>query len=138
MQEETIQAPELARAEARLPRWMMAWAFVGALAALLGGYVRVAAAFALGASLAILNYYWLHQAVETLFSLSRPRVPKRSMLKFLIRYPLAFAGVYVFYHTGWLPFLAILAGLFVPVVAVLIEAIIQIREGLRKTEGSRQ
>ncbi len=132
MQAETIPTPELGRAEARLPRWMMAWAFVGTLAALLSGQARVAAGFALGAAVAILNYYWLHQAVETLFSLSRPVVPKRVVLKFSVRYPLAFAGVYVFYRTGWLPFMAVLAGLFVPVGGVLIEAVFQIHEGLRR------
>ncbi len=133
MPTETIQAPELARAEARLPRWMIAVALLGTLAALLGGDARVAAGFALGSALAILNYHWLHQAIETLFDLRRPGIPKRVVLKFAVRYPLAFGGVYVFYRTGWLPFLPILAGLFVPVIAVLIEAVFQIREGLQQT-----
>jgi hypothetical protein len=50
--------------------------------------------------------------------------------KFLIRYPAAFGLVLVFIKTGWLPPMAILAGLFVPVAGVLIEAIIQLGEGL--------
>jgi len=44
---------------------------------------------------------------------------------------LVFFGVYVFYKTGWLPLKAVLAGLFVPVAGVLLEAFVQIREGLR-------
>jgi hypothetical protein len=83
-----------------------------------------------GAGLSILNYFWLHQAIEALFDAGRARLPKRLVAKFVLRYPLAFAGVYLFYRTGWLPFRAILAGLFVPVAGVLIEAVFQIYESL--------
>ncbi len=131
---ETIETrnPErdLARAEARLPRWMLAGTAVGVLVALASGHARIVAGFALGAAVAILNYYWLHQAVETLFAAARARVPKIVAAKFALRYPLVFAGVYCFYKTGWLPFGAILAGLFVPVMGVIIESVVQICEGL--------
>jgi hypothetical protein len=59
------------------------------------------------------------------------RPPKRALAKFFVRYPLAFAAVYLFYRTGWLPATAILAGLFVPVGGVLIEAVVLLRDGLR-------
>jgi len=59
------------------------------------------------------------------------RPPKRVLAKFFVRYPLAFAAVYLFYRTGWLPATAILAGLFVPVGGVLIEAVVLLRDGLR-------
>lgn len=131
MSAETTPATDLIRAEARLPRWMTAWAILGTLVALFAGRGQVAAGFALGAGLAILNYYWLHQAIEALFNAGHARVPRWLVVKFVVRYPLAFAGVYVFYRTGWLPFQAILAGLFVPVAGVLVEGIFQIREGLR-------
>ncbi len=133
MQTELIQTTGLVQAEARLPRWMTLWAIVGAFGGLLSGHVWLAAGFAFGASLAILNYFWLHGAIETLFSANRVRVPRMVMAKLVLRYPLAFGAVYFFYRTGWLPFAAILAGLFVPVGGVLIEAGYQIREGLRKT-----
>jgi hypothetical protein len=130
-----IQARDLDQAEARLPRWMAVAAVLGTLAVLVSGRGRTAAGFALGAGLAMVNYYWLHQAIDTLFSLDHPKLQKLVVLKFLMRYPLVFAGLYVFYHTGWLPFAAILAGLFVPVAAVLMEAVVQIRAGL-KLEGT--
>lgn len=95
--------------------------------------MRFGAGLALGAALAILNYFWLHQAVAALFSAGRARVPASVIAKFALRYPLAIAGLYLLYKTGWLPFTAILAGLFVPVGGVLIEAIIQIRQGLRQS-----
>ncbi len=132
MQSERTQTADLAQAEARLARWMAAWALVGALGVLLAGQVRLAAGFGVGAMLAILNYLWLHQAIESLLAAERVRVPRMLVAKFVIRYPLALAGVYLFYRTGWLPFAAVLAGLFVPVGGVLTEAVVQIREGLRK------
>jgi hypothetical protein len=86
--------------------------------------------FGLGAGLGILNYYWLHEAVEALVKAGQSRIPKSVVAKLLIRYPVAFGLVLVAFKTGWLPPMAILAGLFVPVAGVLIEAIIQIGEGL--------
>jgi hypothetical protein len=128
---ETIQTTELAQAETRLPRWMMGLSVAGVLGALLYGRVPFAAGFALGAALAILNYFWLHQALEHLFATQRSRLPWGVVAKFAVRYPLAFGMIYFFYWTGWLPFSAILAGLFVPVGGVLIEAGIQIGRGWR-------
>ncbi len=128
---ETLQTQDPARAEARLPQWMAAVALAGALTALLSVSARAAAGFALGAAVAILNYRWLHQAVVRALGAAEPRVPKRVVLKFAARYPLAFAGVYLVYRTGWLPLGAVMAGLFVPVGGVLVEAVIQVRYGLR-------
>lgn len=96
------------------------------VAALVAGGARLATGFALGAALAVLNYLWLHHAVEALFSEGHTRMPRRVVAKFAVRYPLAFVAVYLFYRTGWLPFGGILAGLFVPVGGVLIEAVVQL------------
>jgi hypothetical protein len=90
----------------------------------------VALGFALGAALGILNYYWLHEAVETLLRAGQSRIPKLVVAKFLVRYPLAFGLVFFFFKTRWLPPMSILAGLFVPVAGVLIEAVIQLGDGL--------
>lgn len=128
MQTEMTQAVDLARAEARLPRWMMAWALMGSGAAFLAGEIQVAVGFALGAVLAILNYLWLHQVIESLFAAGHARPTRAVLARFVVRYPLAFASVYLFYRTGWLPFAAILAGLFVPVGGVLIESLVQLRK----------
>jgi hypothetical protein len=130
MQTETIQTPELARAEARLPRWMMLCGLLALIAILLCRQFMIAIGFALGAALGILNYYWLHKAVEVLAKAGQPRVPKWVLAKFLIRYPLAFGLVFFFFKTGWLPPMSILAGLFVPVAGILIEAIVQLGGGL--------
>jgi hypothetical protein len=130
MQTGTIQAPELARAEARMPRWMMLCGFLALTVILLCRQYKMAVGFGLGAALGILNYYWLHEAVEALVKAGQSRISNWVVAKFLIRYPAAFGLVLVVFKTGWLPPMAILAGLFVPVAGVLIEAIIQLGEGL--------
>lgn len=150
MQTEIIQtldqSLDLVRAEARLPRLMVGVTIAVTLVALAAGHTRFGAGFAFGAALAILNFRWLHQAIMNLFAAGQTRVPRRVIAKFALRYPLAFATLFLFYKTRWLPFPAILAGLFVPVGGVLIEGVIQIRKsfqtlgpglgpGLDRTQG---
>ena len=130
MPTETIQIPDLARAEARLPRWMVLCGVVALTVMLLYRQGMIAVGFSLGAALGILNYYWLHEAVGALSMAGQARIPKLLVAKFLIRYPLAFGVVIFFFKTRWLPPMAILAGLFVPVAGLLIEAIVQIGSGL--------
>ncbi len=129
--EMTIPDRALAQAEARLPRWMVLCGGTATIAALLWGQARFAGGLALGSALGILNYFWLHQAVDALMNAGQSRVSRLMVAKILARYPLALGAVMVFYWTGWLPFLGILAGLFVPAAGVLIEAIVQLREGFR-------
>jgi hypothetical protein len=136
METEIIQAPELARAEARMPRWMLLCGLLALTVILLWGQYGIAVGFALGAALGILNYYWLHDAVEALMKAGQSRIPKSVVAKFLIKYPVAFCLVLVAFKTGWLPPMAILAGLFVPVAGVLIEAIIQLGDGLLSDRNS--
>jgi hypothetical protein len=128
---QTTQALDLTQAEARLPRWMAGLAGAVGAGLLLSGHARFSAGFTLGSGLAILNYLWLHQAVKALMSAGEARPARRVLAKFFLRYPLAFAGVYLFYKTRWLPITAILAGLFVPVGGVLIEAVALLRAGWR-------
>lgn len=103
----------------------------GVLAIVALGKPQAALAFAVGAGIATLNYFWLRQAVETLFDAGHTRVPRRVLLKFSVRHPLALVGVYWFYKTGWLPAGPILAGLFVPAAGVVLEGIMELQEGFR-------
>jgi hypothetical protein len=109
---------------------MLLCGFLALIVILWCGQLRIAVGFGLGAALGILNYYWLHEAVVALVKAGQSRIPKAVVAKFLIRYPVAFGLVLVVFKTGWLPPMAILAGLFVPVAGVLIEAIIQLGEGI--------
>lgn len=136
MQAETIQnqdpaALNLARAEARLPRWMFAVEIVAVLATGATMGLQFALGLSLGAALAILNYFWLHQAIEALMQSGQARVPGVVLAKVVVRYPAAILVLYLLYKSGWFSFPAILAGLFVPVAGVLIEGVAQICSGWR-------
>jgi len=124
---------DLEQVEARLPRWMLALAGAGTLGILLSAHVRFGAGFAVGSGIGILNYLWLHRIVEALVNAGTVRPPKSVLAKVIIRYPLMFAGVYLFYKSGWLPFKAVLAGFFVPVGGVLIEAIVLLHDGWKES-----
>src|ERR1039458_9751232 len=103
MTTETNKALDLTQAEARLPRWMVGLAGAVGIGILLSGHVRFSAGFTLGSGLAILNYLWLHQAIEALMAAGVARPARRVLAKFFFRYPLAFAGVYLFYRNGPAP-----------------------------------
>ena len=103
----------------------------GTIAALAAGEARFAVGILLGAGLALVNYFWLHQAIEHLMRAGEVRAPRLLLVKFILRYPLAFGGVYFLYRTGWVSLPGLFAGLFVPVAGVVVEAALQIREGLR-------
>jgi hypothetical protein len=112
---------------------MMALAGLATLAALLAGHPSFAGGFVLGAAMALVNYFWLHQAVEHLMAAGTGRVPRLLIAKFLLRYPLLIGGVYLLYRTGWVSLPGFLVGLFVPVGGVLLESFVQIREGWRSS-----
>ncbi|HUI41847.1 MAG TPA: ATP synthase subunit I [Terriglobia bacterium] len=116
----------------RLPRWMMAAAAAGVLGAFASGHGRAAAGFAVGSAAAILAYWWLQRALEGALSSGQPRLPQGTVLKLAARYPLLLGVVALFYRTGWLPSRAVMAGLFVPLVGVLIESVVLMPEALRR------
>ncbi len=90
-----------------------------------------AAAFVLGAGGGIWNYRWLHQAVHTVLADPAKRVPKRLVVRVLLRYPLVLGLVVLLYWTQWLPALGVIAGLFVPVVALLVGSVVYLFTGGR-------
>lgn len=120
-----------ARSEARLRRWMILIAVAGIAVLFITDRGRSGLGFIVGASFGILNYHWLHEAIEALANAGTVRPPKRVIVKFAIRYPLVILALYLLYRTRWLPFMAIIYGLLVPAGAILIESPFLIREGLR-------
>jgi ATP synthase I chain len=119
----TVNPTALEGAEARLPRWMGAIAGLGVLVFLALGRGLMAGAFALGAGISILGYLWLAQAVKAALNASEKGVPRRVLLNLVLRYPLAFGAVLIFYETHWLPFTGVLAGLLVPFAGALVESL---------------
>ncbi len=126
----TVHQAALEGAEARLPKWMAGFAVLGVLAAFLLGHARTAGGFGLGAAVAILGYSWLHKAVVSLMDAGRVRPSRLTLGKLLIRYPLAVVVIFVFYRESWLPFQAVLVGLFVPMAGALAESVFQVGSAL--------
>jgi len=126
---------DLARSEARLSRWMVLITLAGMAVLFITGGGRAGLGFATGAFLGMLNYSWLRQSVAALGNAGMVRPPKRVIVKFAVRYPLAILALYLLYRTGWLSFKAVIYGLLVPAGAILIESPFLIREGLRASNG---
>ena len=129
METEVTPAPVLARAEARMPRWMVGVSVLGTTTLVAMGHTRTASGFVVGAALGILGYLWLHQAVVALMDAHTTRVPRSVVLKLSLRYVLIFAGIFFVSRTGWLPVLAVFGGLLVPAAGVTIESLLLLREG---------
>jgi|SRR5579872_3049008 len=124
----------LEQAEARLPRWMAGIAAAGTALFFALGHARAAAGFALGAAIAIIGYNWLHQIVVALVEQSGARPSRLLIGKLLIRYPLAVVAVFIFYREAWLPFEAVLAGLFIPAAGAIAESLYQIGSAFRHSK----
>lgn len=117
-----------------MPRWMVALAAVGVLTLAGAGQGRAAVGFAVGAALGILGFHWMYQSVVALLDATRGRVTRGAIAKIVLRYVLTLAGILFFYYTGWLPVLAVLAGMLIPAAGVLVESLLLIGEGLRRRE----
>src|SRR5271169_2515501 len=120
-----------------MPRWMIAVAVAGALATLVAGSPRAAIGFSVGAAFGMLNYFWLHQTIAALMNAGNARVPKRTVAKMFLRFPLYVAAIFLFYETGWLPIVAVMAGLLVPGAGVFIESLVLIGAGFRENSEVR-
>jgi hypothetical protein len=112
--------------ETRLLAWMIAIALAADLGISLGGHFRFAAGFATGAAIALLGYAWLRELVAGALNSGNGRVPKMLVLKLVLRYPLLFGTLYIFYRTNWLSAWAVLAGLSVPLAGAIAEGLYQL------------
>jgi ATP synthase I chain len=114
---------------------------IGAAAALAAGIVwgiRAGAGVAIGALISWLNFRWMKQGIGTLARLAaaqsdaeRVRIPKSAYAKFLGRYVLLLLIAYVMLRGFRSIGLALLAGLFAGVAAVLAELTVQLFRGAR-------
>ena len=110
----------------RWPILMSGLTLVAGIPVLVHWGAVAALAFVLGAAIGTANFHWLHRALHGVLDDPAKNVPKKVVLKVLLRYPLLLALIGLVYWTGWLPALGIIAGLFVPVAGVLLALIAQI------------
>jgi hypothetical protein len=105
---------------------------IGFMAALCAGFlwgIRVALTVGAGATLSWLNLHWLTGGVMAISPPSRTRegenakVHEGALARFIGRYALLFAVAYVILTGFKLPAIALVAGLFAPVAAVMAAAV---------------
>ena len=92
--------------------------------------------FAVGATLAWINYRWLKQGLHVLAELAsaqpdpeKVRIPTRVYVKFFARYGLIVAVIYVTFSRSSFPAVAVLSGLFALVAAVILEIFYELVRG---------
>ena len=116
------------RALGRVYRIMLWIAAAAAIAVAVWQGWLVGIALLLGAAGAYLNFSWLHQMVAALGPDAEPP-RKRVYVLFLLRYGLLGLGGYVIVKVFGMNGIALLAGLFVPVAAVICEILYELTYG---------
>ena len=124
-------AIDLPRIESRMLRWMTIAAALGVVATLAAGHWMAAMAFGVGAGLGVLNFHWLWLTGKVLMGTDTGRVPVKTIIMVVGRYPLALAGMALLYWSGWVPMVPVISGLLVPSVGVFVESIFLIGADLR-------
>ena len=123
-------------AYARIIRFMLALGIVAAIAVLVRFGLAVAAGFVVGSAIAVVNFHWLKRVVSALAgraaaSGERPS-SKGVVLRFLLRYFLIALGAYAIFKISRDGLYGLLAGLFLPVGAILMEAVYELYAALRR------
>jgi len=112
----------LAGAERRLGFFILLLVPVGTALATWQWGGGMAAAFAFGGVLAYLNYRWIVTVVDTLVRGQKAEVARRTYVKLFLPLALLVGLLYVIFSRSWLSVAGVLAGLFLLVAGVLLEA----------------
>jgi len=122
-------------AYARIIRFMLALEIAAAIAALVRFGLAVAAGFVVGCAIAFVNFHWLKRVVSALADRATTTGERQSssvVLRFLLRYFLIALGAYAIFKISRKGLYGLLAGLFLPVGAILIEAVYELYAALRR------
>jgi hypothetical protein len=96
-----------------------------ALALIAAGFfasLKFTLGLALGGVLALLNYKWLHSSLKDVLSAGTGKPAPGTMMMFIVRWLVVATIAYGANLTGYFDGIAMLAGLFAPALAVMIEA----------------
>lgn len=97
---------------------------------------RVAAGFAMGCMIAYLNFHWLKRVVSALADrvtrTGSSEGGRGTFTRFLLRYALIAVAAYVILSVSKQSLYGMLAGLFLPVVAIACEAVYELYVALRR------
>ena len=132
--------PEFAQPEAverRVWRNIFIVIFLAIIAAAFLANLEFMLGLALGGALALLNYKWLHASLKGILAVGSAKTPPGTAMKFIIRWLVIATAGWMAYQTGYFDAVAILAGLFAPAVAVMIEAAYVTYKTLAQSNGER-
>jgi hypothetical protein len=76
----------------------------------------------LGGALALFNYRWLQSSLREVLASGSRKTPSGTHLKFIVRWLVVAAIAWLANLTGYVDPVAIVAGLFAPAVAIMVEA----------------
>jgi hypothetical protein len=97
---------------------------------------QAAAGFAIGCLIAYLNFYWLKRVVTALadkVTASGKQLSSKGIVaRFLLRYALIAIACYVIFRVSRASLFGLLAGLFLPVAAIICEAFYEVYAALRR------
>jgi len=97
---------------------------------------RPAVGFAIGCSIAYVNFYWLKRVISGFVDRASGATPSRSgggiVSRFLLRYALMAVGAYVILTVSPASLNGLLAGLFLPVAAIVCEAVYELYASLTR------
>jgi hypothetical protein len=115
-----LTAPEAV--ERRVWRNIFAVVAISIVIAALTSDLKFMLGLVLGGALALLNYKWLQSSLRAVLATGQEKTPPGTMIKFVVRWLVIAAIAWAANLTGYFNPVAILAGLFAPAAAVMIEA----------------
>jgi len=98
--------------------------------------LRPAVGFAFGCVIAYLNFHWLKRVIAGFVDRATGTAPSQSgqgiVFRFLLRYVLMALGAYVIFTVSPASLNGLLAGLFLPVAAIVCEAVYEVYAALAR------
>jgi hypothetical protein len=120
----------------RIVRFMLVLGIAATIALLVRFGIAVAAGFLVGCVIAFLNFHWLKRVVNALADRATASGERQSssgvVLRFLLRYFLIGLAAYAIFKIARGSLYGLLAGLFLPVGAILMEAGYELNAALRR------
>jgi hypothetical protein len=122
--------------EARIFRSMIATVALAVITAAALAPWRVTAGLALGGALSVLNYHWLRSSIEAVLSNATEKRPRLKVWRYIFRYLVVGAIVFVAYGLRIVSLPATIIGLSAFVPALFVEAFRQFYFSIIHREGS--
>ena len=123
-------------AYARIIRFMIGLGIVATLAVLVRFGIALAAGFVIGCAIGFLNFHWLKRVVNVLADRATATGERQSstgvVARFMLRYFLIALAAYAILKISRDSLYGLLAGLFLPVGAILMEAGYELYAALRR------